>query len=72
MVQTMGKYYTLLIRDSVSSYWVIEFGDFDRENVEQEALDSYDGLDWRIICTGDDQNSIDVRVHELNFLTGDC
>lgn len=65
----MTKYYSLLILDSISHLWGIQFGDYSKKVVEQERVDSYGGIPpkrWLIIATGDTQAEINARVKELN------
>jgi hypothetical protein len=69
----MGRtYYTLLSRTSRNGQWAIEFGAYEREDVEQERDDMrdshYEGPRpaYHIITTDDSQASIDARVAELN------
>jgi hypothetical protein len=63
------KYYTLVTREAVADKWAPQFGDYDRECVEQEVQDSY--LTYarqhrRIICTAPGQADIDAAVAKLN------
>lgn len=70
----MRRYYTLLVKELTDEWqprWVIEFGDYDRETVEDElqtVMDSYDRKrrDLKIIATSDKQEDIDAKVAELN------
>ncbi len=69
---TPKPYYTLLARDDASSPWRIEFGDYDRECVEDEDTDLHDAnsdnyhFDTRIVRTSDAQADIDAAVATLN------
>lgn len=67
------RYYTLLVRDS--SYtardagWGVEFGDYDKECVEQERDDKVQSgwpevkrCDTAIVTSGDTQDAIDAAV----------
>jgi hypothetical protein len=58
------NYYTLLVkRDNL---WSPQFGDYDKEVVKDEEYDCYDTEKTRIICTKDDQVSIDAAVKVIN------
>ena len=59
------KYYSLLTL--VDDNWCIQFGDYDREVVEDER-DEYkeNGETTKIIVTNDDQASINEKVVQLN------
>ena len=65
-------YYTLLIKGNRSNKWRIEFGDFDRETVEEERDITWrEGLgctlkDTKIIKTSESQKEIDAKVAKLN------
>lgn len=65
------KYYTGLTRDD--GVWSPQFGDYDRQVVEDEMEDSfiachapYAKRDLKIIVTGDAQADIDAAVAKLN------
>lgn len=61
------SYYSLLIKDS--GKWMIHFGDYDREVVEDEQADvkgSEPKAKTKIIRTGGTQAEIDAAVDELN------
>ena len=66
------NYYTLLIKQNKSNKWRIEFGDFDRETVEEERDITWrEGLgctlkDTKIIKTSESQKEIDAEVKRLN------
>jgi len=64
------KYYTLLSKQG-NDPWVIEFGDYSRSVVAQEKEDMKDSWDghlykFKIICTNDDQASINEAVAKLS------
>ena len=66
------RYYTLLARESVTEPWGIQFGDYDKEVVEDEKFDQSES--WphlKIISSKDDQASIDAKVAELNAKPGE-
>ena len=61
------SYYTLLILEA--GKWMIHFGDYDRQVVEDERDDckySDPKAKMKIISTGDSQAAIDAKVSELN------
>ncbi len=63
------SYYTLVACfDENPSEWSIEFGSYDREEVEVEmdAYDSYGEGFYQIITTGDAQADVEAKVNELN------
>jgi hypothetical protein len=66
----MRTYWTLAIRES--GVWAPQFGDYDREVVEQERLDVLDGYDpplkrdTKVIKSGDLQADIDAAIAKLN------
>jgi len=78
----MTTYYTLLTREHKNETWAIEFGDYDREVVDQERRDLRDGMSsghqFKIISTKGDQKSINAAVAALNAAlplsahAGDC
>ena len=67
-------YYTLLIKEETHQgfIWTQQFGDSDKETVQQELEDSwyYPGevkkKDAKIICTPEDQVVINTTVAKLN------
>lgn len=69
------KYYTLVEKD-YDSQWTIQFGDYDRETVEQERDDIWESMierfhgskarTFKIVSSADDQHSIDSAVAVLN------
>ncbi len=62
-------YHSLLTRNSPVHPWRIEFGDYDKECVEQEREDDYSSFskkNVKIITTTDDQPSIQAAVDDLN------
>lgn len=66
-----GTYFTLLGRQRGTQRWSIEFGDYDRQTVIEEACDYRRGVDGqhfesKIIKTNDDQRSIVTAVADLN------
>ena len=61
----LRAYYTMLARDFQTDPWRIEFGDYDRDVVEQEAEDT--DFETKIIRTDSDyQGEIDAAVTKLN------
>ena len=69
-------YYSLLINHEVSG-WGVEFGDYDRETVEQEieslvddgTIPAYSSEFVRIVRTADNQSAIDTAVRIENLAT---
>jgi hypothetical protein len=62
-------FYSLLVKFEKGQPWSVQFGDYDRETVEDEAEDSYsDTFKTRIICTGPSQVEIDAKVFSLNLI----
>ena len=65
-------YYTLLTRMTNISAWGIEFGDYDRKVVQEEADEMWDqGMgrpkkNLKIIATTPDQATITQTVDDLN------
>jgi len=57
-------YYTLLVYER--GLWGIQFGDFDRDVVEQERRDSYPRSRAMIIASAPDQAEIDAVVAQMN------
>lgn len=64
----MRKYHTLLVKfDSKDEPWSIQFGDYDRDCVVDERNDCYsECIATKIICTYEDQASVDAEVNRLN------
>ena len=65
------NYYTLLIKNIETNLWGVEFGDFDRETVEDEKdywrdSEGYMGSRIKIIKTSESQKEIDEIVAILN------
>lgn len=58
------KYYSLLTFEA--GRWCIQFGDYKKSVVQDEKEDSYSDEKCKIICTNDDQASIDQKIAELN------
>lgn len=70
----MARYHSLLARDSKAENWSIQFGDFDKECVIQEAEDQKDSGTFKyfkIITTGVSQKDIDAAVAKLNARPGE-
>ena len=70
----MTKYFTIVSRPDSRTPWSIEWGDYDRETVQDELVNfaaQHDDLVYRVIVSGDDQRSIDKRVRELNQADAD-
>jgi len=69
---TKYPYYTLLIQSKETGLWGVEFGDFDRETVEDERdctwrdSEGYKLNQTKIIKTAEVQKEIDHHVAELN------
>jgi len=65
------KYYTLLERQP-REHWTPQFGDYNRSVVADEGDDMRNsgshvaGTKYKIICTYDNQESINAKVAELN------
>lgn len=57
-------YYTLLVYEHGN--WGIQFGDFDRDVVEQERRDSYARSRATIISSAPEQAEIDAVVAQMN------
>lgn len=57
----MARYYTLCSVE-MDGTLAPQFGDYDRETVEQEALDSYSDDETLIVVSDDAQNAIDEAV----------
>lgn len=65
----MARYYTLVARDSKADKWAPQFGDYDREVVEQEMEDQKDSETFaffKVISSGASQAEIDAAVSKLN------
>jgi hypothetical protein len=61
------KYFTLAIKED--GVWAPQFGDYDRECVEQERVDTYaehKKANWRILATSGHQRDINAAVAALN------
>ena len=63
-------YYTLLVRDNADAPWAIDFGDYDRDCVNDARDDAtereYKKGNTKIIATPDDQSAIVAAVTALN------
>lgn len=60
-------YYTLLTRENAKDKWSVEFGSYEKKEVEYEKEEYKDkGVKTKIIKTGDKQANIDKAVNELN------
>ena len=64
-------YFSLLVRDSKSSRWLIEFGSYEKGEVDDEREDhivTYDRrrADTKVIKTTDEQKDIKRKVDSLN------
>jgi hypothetical protein len=67
---TARRYFTLIARMPNEEHWEIQFGDFCRECVMDEARKlraSYRGLMVRIIETDDTQSAVNSVVNDMNF-----
>ncbi|WQZ00314.1 hypothetical protein Shy_CDS0037 [Escherichia phage Shy] len=64
MAKKAKQYFSLLTK--TDGVWSVQFGDYDRECVEQERDDSYSDEKCRIIKTDDTQAAIDAAVAKLN------
>lgn len=68
--KTCRPYFTLLVMWPDTNHWSIEFGDYDKACVAQEARDtkdSYRGVKTHIIETDSDVASLNAVVHDMNF-----
>ena len=69
MVNSSSKnYYTLVVREN--DQWNVQFGDFNKEVVNDEMDDSYGEYkkkDLKVICTAESQEQIDTEVRNLNL-----
>lgn len=68
------KYYTLAVwPKSEGNQWSPQFGDYDRECVAQELIDTKSdwprGSQFKIICTTDAQQAINTAIDGLNRKT---
>ena len=65
----MKRYYSLIVKE-VGSPWSVQFGDFDKEVVEQELEDEKHnwprGTRFRVIKTGAKQEEINSAIRDLN------
>lgn len=63
----MKSYFSLIVRFDEFDTWSVQFGDYDKETVQDE-ISEYSGGCYavRIIKTKDDQASIMAKVAELN------
>ncbi len=63
------KYYSLIVCHKSEGVWSVQFGDYDREVVEDEVEDEWKGVPGvrtRIITTGPTQAEVDAAVAKLN------
>jgi hypothetical protein len=64
------KYFTLAARDSKVEAWTPQFGDFDKECVEQELEDQKGSFGsfkfYKIISSGATQADINAALAKLN------
>lgn len=69
---TDKAYYSLLVRFNESEFWSVQFGDYDRETVEDERDDMQHGSEpvyaFKIIKTKPDQASIKAKVESINSM----
>ncbi|CAG23302.1 hypothetical protein [Photobacterium profundum] len=66
----MKNYYSLLTFNNVT--WSVQFGDYDKDVVRQEIIDSYSHYKKKnviIIKSKDDRYSVDEEVAKLNKVT---
>jgi hypothetical protein len=68
-------YFTLLTREDQNDRWVIQFGDYNKECVEQEYLDTYadttpKGCHKFLRTKTARQSEIDKAIAELNKKSG--
>jgi hypothetical protein len=68
MGSSSRNYYTLVVREN--DQWLVQFGDFNKEVVNDEMDDSYGDYkkkDLKVICTAESQEQIDTEVRNLNL-----
>lgn len=67
----MTKYYTLFARYNDSNLWVIDFGSYDRSEVEYERKEfrahGFRASNLKIVCTNDAQSDINEAWRFLNY-----
>lgn len=67
----MRKYYTLAVREN--GVWGAQFGDYDKETVEDERADYLDhdhkARDLKVIKSGDGRVAIEAAIAKLNGAT---
>ena len=68
-------YYSVIAKQFRGDNWSIQFGDYERENVESEAeymRESGERASIKIIRTVDSQKAIETEVNRLNnwFIKG--
>lgn len=71
----MAKYYTLIGLEHGATSFCVVFGDYDRETVVDELRDTCadDDAEYKctkIICTNEDQKSIDHKIKQINIRYG--
>jgi len=60
-------YYTLIVRFDALDRWAVQFGDYDREVVEAEAMEYSGGCyATKIIKTAASQLAVNLAVANLN------
>ena len=68
MGSSSRNYYTLVVREN--DQWNVQFGDFNKEVVNDEMDDSYGDYkkkDLKVICTAESQEQINTEVRNLNL-----
>jgi hypothetical protein len=70
MMAKTKTYFTLVSRSFDDQRWGIEFGAYDRQDVEGEMECEKDrlrgeGVEWRIVMSADDQPAVDAAVAKL-------
>ena len=69
-IKGKGKLYlSLLTRDSETSKWRVQFGTYDQDEMDYEYGFEYSSTPRRlkkVICTMDDQSSIQYTVDAMN------